>query len=384
MENEMFDYIKVTDGVKIIALKDKKARDLIIKEIDGESVVAIGNEAFSETSIENVVLGNSVKVIEERAFFNCKKLENIVLGKGVTNIEKNAFAYCCSISDIDFPQGLLEIGERAFEGCNSLTKIIISSSLKTLGTNAFYSCCNLTVVTLPAGKTIDIGANVFRCCPLERIDFDTTEQDDEETEDEKTEYVEVRKAKPVENKSNSQADLKLKEEPVEEKENEDVVQFLYEAEKEADTIGIIGVKDKSIKNVVIPSKIDGKTVVRIHKEAFQKSDIESIVMPDTVKVIDNNAFESCKKLSKVTLPNNISQINDFTFFECESLEEIQLPNSVEILGADAFGECTSLKKINVPASLNEVDDFAFYDCEYIPKDVIEEIHEINPDVDFFD
>ena len=81
------------------------------------------------------------------------------------------------------------------------------------------------------------------------------------------------------------------------------------------------------KDIVIPQKINGLPVKTIGSGCFASTDIESIVVPDSVKEIWDSAFLQCKKLSKVTLSKNITVISAKTFEGCISLSEIEIPEN---------------------------------------------------------
>ena len=72
-------------------------------------------------------------------------------------------------------------------------------------------------------------------------------------------------------------------------------------------------------------------------EAFRNhTELESVIIPDTVKVIGEGAFESCTRLASVSLGNQVEQIKDRAFDKC-ALSQINLPQSVREVGIRAFG-----------------------------------------------
>lgn len=129
----------------------------------------------------------------------------------------------------------------------------------------------------------------------------------------------------------------------------------------------VALKDykKATGDVVIPETISdpkdktGKqyTVTEIRWDAFKKSPLKSIVLPETVKRIRTGVFEGCSNLSKVKLPSKIKEISASTFSECSSLEELSL-GSVEILGP-RFIHGTKITEITVPGTVKEIEGTAF-------------------------
>lgn len=77
--------------------------------------------------------------------------------------------------------------------------------------------------------------------------------------------------------------------------------------------------------------------------------------------IGSHAFFSCP-LTSVTIPNNVTIIEEAAFAECRNLESIEIPNSVTSIGALAFENCQSLTSIEIPATVTEIGNSAFYYC----------------------
>lgn len=151
------------------------------------------------------------------------------------------------------------------------------------------------------------------------------------------------------------------------------------------------------EHVVIPSQIDDISVSVIKGiyypstgetvGAFQNSSIRSVVIPNSIASIHNNAFSDCQYLSQITfLPNSnlkfissafencvalkkidlsllpLEEIGTCTFSGCTNLKEITLPNALLKIGEHAFYECSSLLEINLPQNLVEIGRNAFNYC----------------------
>ncbi|MCM1254103.1 MAG: leucine-rich repeat protein, partial [Clostridium sp.] len=105
-----------------------------------------------------------------------------------------------------------------------------------------------------------------------------------------------------------------------------------------------------------------KSVTLIEEEAFYKSGLESLTIPDSVTVIDGFAFAECYNLKEVEISNSVTVINDWTFANCTSLVNVKIPDSVYKICNSAFGGCTSLKSIEISDSVWKIDMFAFALC----------------------
>ena len=170
--------------------------------------------------------------------------------------------------------------------------------------------------------------------------------------------------------------------------------------------------------VVIPSKLDGYTVVAIGYGAFRgNNNLRAVTIPDTVTSIGDYAFDNCKKLSEVTLSSTLTSLGSNAFGDCTSLTSIvipktvqsagaygpfngcsaltnvtleqgmavvpanlfrkcsglvsiKIPNSVTSIGVEAFGYCDSLKNVEIPDSVTEIKYGAFRSCTSLEKIVI--------------
>ena len=89
---------------------------------------------------------------------------------------------------------------------------------------------------------------------------------------------------------------------------------------------------ESITSVIIP---DG--VTRIGNNAFSGAyNLASVSMGDDVVAIGNNAFEACNSLSSITLSSHVTTIGDYAFAGLQSLTSIVLPSTVQSIGTSAF------------------------------------------------
>ena len=124
-----------------------------------DSVTKIGESAFSGcTSLQSVVIPDGVTEIGESAFSGCKSLQSVVIPDSVTKIGSSAFYGCESLQSVVIPDGVTEIGDYAFSGCTSLQSVVIPDSVTKIGRNTFAYCSSLHPVVIPDGVTyIDDG-----------------------------------------------------------------------------------------------------------------------------------------------------------------------------------------------------------------------------------
>ena len=74
------------------------------------------------------------------------------------------------------------------------------------------------------------------------------------------------------------------------------------------------------------------------------------------------AFENCSTLTSITIPDSVTAMYDYTFYECTYLQSVELSENLQSIGEMSFYKCMSLTEITLPASLKTIGGAAFYDC----------------------
>ena len=120
----------------------------------------------------------------------------------------------------------------------------------------------------------------------------------------------------------------------------------------------------------IPDEIDGHEVVAIGDRAFQnRTDLRTVMIPDSVTEIEAYSFNNCTNLSNVTLSKSLKYMGGRAFGSCEKITQIEIPKSLDNCGNSGyasyhgpFGACSGLKKITFEEGATEVSNGLFRGC----------------------
>ena len=161
INNDILDVVIPSDinGKKVVAIGNDAFRNLGLTNIViPNSITNIGISAFRENYLTSVTIPNSVTSIGDYAFGE-NQLTNIIIPSSVTSIEPYAFSGN-KLTSVIIPNSVTSIGVYAFKD-NQLTSVTIPNSVTSIGGGAFYkyntSNLNLTKIINKTGKSFDWG-----------------------------------------------------------------------------------------------------------------------------------------------------------------------------------------------------------------------------------
>lgn len=116
--------------------------------------------------------------------------------------------------------------------------------------------------------------------------------------------------------------------------------------------------------LVIPGKMQDHPVFRIKEETFknQKS-IKEIDFGKSLKNIGKEAFFGCENVEKLLIPWNVKVIEQSAFEKCTGLSQVTVQDGVTHIAEKAFADCANLKKIFLPETIGMIEEAAFEGCE---------------------
>lgn len=244
--------------------------------------------------VTKVVFDDRISYIGNFTLRGFEKLETIVWPKALTRIGQQAFELCSSLKTVSIPRNLAFLDGDIFSGCEQLENIEIGKTTRTFifAENFIAGCPNLKSINVEDGHI------VFKSI--------------------------------------------------------DGVMFCFDA------------------LMVYPSKREGSSYTipdDVEKIGYGDScpfwrcvNLESITMTDFVKDIKAGAFDECMNLKDIKLSNQLVHLWPYTFSKCKQLKRIEIPESVQSIGNGCF-EYSGLEKISIGENVLELNMSAFSHCD---------------------
>lgn len=382
-----------------------------------DKLVSIGDEAFFESAVAIVELGDSVSQIGTGAFYNCTKLTDVRLPTSVVAYGDSVFARCSSLQNVNLEQAssiarnmfenctsltvvttptVALIPERAFYGCSSLVTVTVSEGVEAISSDAFIGCSSLTHLYLPI--TLEqIYDHAFGAGnPQGTIFYPGFEY----------EFAEIRVG--LDNGFITTATLESR------------AILRYELNSDGVSYTVFGsdvepFADDEEYTLEVPSYYNGFPVTGVGAAAFMNfTRLKEISLPLTTLRIGYDAFKGCVKLTSMPYLDELAQgdidayafansgltsvevplswrIGDFAFSECNNLtsatvyvgaesapfgvgmfkgcEQLQSAWIIQRnhlatfkIPSEMFADCTSLEYVEIPEGVVQISEYAFDNC----------------------
>jgi len=278
----------------------------------------------SKRKTERFVIPDSVKMIADEAFAGCSYLKEIIIPDGIQEID---VSHCSNLSSIFLPKSINEVWGRLFEEIivdsenpcltsedgvlynkektvlirypakRKTERFVIPDSVEKIGNHAFAECSYLKEVIIPDGIQEMNGSMFYYCSSLLRI-------------------------------------------------------FLPKSVNEVDDLMWVDVEEiiVDLNNPSLTSEdgvlYDKEKTVLIRYPSKRKT--KRFVIPDSVEMIDNDAFCGCSYLQEIIIPDGVTHIGECAFLNCCSLEKLRIPEKCTYLGEDSLVGCDNLQEIIIP------------------------------------
>ena len=352
---------------KNLYLNNELITDLIIPN----SVTAIKSYSFVNSSLETVQIPNSVTSIG-RCAFNGTTLKTINIPDSVTLIDEYAFADS-SLETVTLPNSITDIPERTFSNCQNLKSINIPNSVTSIGSYAFAECPNIEEIIFER-ESYDIKRYSFGNSHIKHLSIKNLKaipeyafyncSFDELTIGENLNsiwYNSFNKLSTVQKINIPSIEHWCK-------------MTFYNTSVHPLSSGIakLYVNDNPITDVIIPNSI-----TTINSYAFYNYKLmTSITIPSSVTQIQNNAFSECTGLTKTNIENleswcklslggttaNPIRYSKNLYINDQLVTDLNIPNTITVLPDGIFYNCESLIKLTLPSTLTSIGQATFRGC----------------------
>ena len=303
--------------------------DIINSVYIPENVEKIGHQVFAScNNLHSIVVdgenlffdsrNNCNAIIDSRNNTLCIACSYSVIPDGITRIAEHAFNYCEEVSSIIIPGTVSKIGFQAFFGCKKIREVFIQEGVEEIDHYAFLDVHSLKSISLPKSLKA-IGEGAFWNCNIDNIFI--------------PEGVEHIWGNPFKNNNSKFIAVDKNNKYYDSREN---CNAIIQSQNNVLVTGSC--------STVIPS-----SVVMVGESAFEGcKNLNCIIIPEGVKRIAHNAFAHCEGDSYYYNPDEHSLFDEFEIEHHEGLTSIYIPNSLESACGFVFGSSSPKLKIIIP------------------------------------
>lgn len=346
--------ITFEEGIEEINLSCSKCPNLI--DIHLPDTLKSGNFSLWHCqSLENITIPGSLEQIPDACFRECENLKNVTIENGVKVIGKQAFEGCTSLTSIVIPDSVYNIDDYAFNICSNLKDITLSKNLEYISDYAFYKT-GIEQIKLPSGLK-EIGEQAFAFTPLKEIKLpDSLESIGYETFKLCKSLTKAYIPKGIMDKPNKAfyacdnlSDVSFDGEITKELYDHLTAETAWGKEYQKTVTDDFVIFDGNYlaayngtdKNPVIP---DNVTV--LSEQAFQNADIYTVTFSPNIEIIPSMCFAG-SHIKELVIPSTVKKVEERAFYRCLELEKISVEDGVESIANNAFQMCRELSEENI-------------------------------------
>lgn len=370
--------IVMPDDITVIGTGAFKGCANLVSASISEKVTNIKSSAFEGCSqLESVVFPQNITELGSLSFKGCKALKTFTFPK-VTSLADEILSGCDALVSVTIPETVTAVGSLVFAGCIKLAEIHVAASLPPdIGwswqpfQNVDKNTCKLFI---PAGSLASYNS------AKEWGDFTNKIEEAEEIEPKIVEVAEAGTLSTFisVDEKNVIKDLTVIGD-LNGTDIRFIREMAGRTYDDKECAGSLEILDLSQANIVeggepyfymyseFRTKNDEFSVY-----FFKGCKLKTIEFPQSLKVVGNAVFSECYNLSgKIIIPEGVTTIG-VSSFEATAIESVELPSSlvtvtdgsmvINAIGAHAFENCRSLRDINIPESVTTIQTSVFSGC----------------------
>ena len=302
----------------------------------------------------NIILPETLTAIHDYEFNGCNNLTGeIQIPASCTSIGISSFANT-AIKSLVY-SGAISIGDSAFKNCYGLHELDITSG-STIGECAFQGT-RIHSITIDSGASV--GENAFKDSELKEVILESNVNGiGDGAFGSKLEKITFNG--PVNSIGNVSSE-KLSEVHV-----SDIITWCQLPFADGDIMKSspqLYIGEEEVTDVVIPESISDLRDYAF----FNCQSLKSVILSEGIKSIGNNTFQDCGELVTVKLPSKLTSIGESAFSGCSKLSSMTIPSGIDIVQENTFKDCAALASLSLPTTMTSIQQNAFSGCSSLIK-----------------
>jgi hypothetical protein len=137
----------------------------------------------------------------------------------------------------------------------------------------------------------------------------------------------------------------------------------YKVKLNVDSLDLVKTALQSNSDKYVYLDLSGSTFTSIEGAAFEYcKNLTGVIIPNSVTEIGGGAFEACSGLANITIPNSVTSIGEVAFSCCTGLTSVTIGSGVTTIGERAFDSCPGLTSVTIPNNVTSIEFMAFSYC----------------------
>ena len=421
-----YEYDRLSDGTaRVTKYSGDESNVTVPATLGGLRVSTVGYDAFSNASVNTVVIPEGVTTLEEESFAMCGYLTRIDLPASLTAVGYNPFSWSQSLTDIrldpgnsafrvengalirnsddtlicmalgwsatscrvpdgvrvigenaficywdltdvELPQGLVELDDWCFGFCESLTALTLPDGLQSIGAYAFSDATALRTVDVPSSVTY-IHPYAFDECDALTLRVRAGSYAETWCRENGMPYELSPGSGSAQTETQSQAasGVNLWGSGMNGIPTAGQSPSVVGRDSDAGRTQAgepAGEGEPSAGAYAVSETEDGSLVITGYTGSARDVSIPASIDGRSVTAIGESAFQGHAEIESVTVPEGVTRIEATAFHGCAALTDVTLPGSLREIGRFAFAECGALREITLPEGLETLDSCAFLNC----------------------